>query len=173
MPPAVDVVVDTPVTLTINQLACRAGDLVAIEGDVVEVDLRDLRVAYATDRDALAEMFADPVHMEWYPSPFTLEQTQAWIDRQFERYENDGFGLFVADLLISDASSVSNEYALLDRPMVFLDVPKLLKTARGKGSMVDLDAADEADRAGLALQCRRGTDEPRHGRVAAGHSVSR
>lgn len=33
--------------------------------------------------------------------------------------------LFAADLLITDASSVSNEYALLDRPMVFLDTPDL------------------------------------------------
>ena len=48
--------------------------------------------------------------------------------------------LYLADLLISDASSVSNEYALLDRPMVFLDVPKLLARARKRaGSMLDLD----------------------------------
>lgn len=48
--------------------------------------------------------------------------------------------LFSADLLITDASSVSNEYALLDRPMVFLDVPKLLKVAnRREGAMVDLE----------------------------------
>jgi hypothetical protein len=48
--------------------------------------------------------------------------------------------LFLADLLITDASSVSNEYALLDRPIVFLDVPRLLKVARKRGgAMVDLD----------------------------------
>ena len=48
--------------------------------------------------------------------------------------------LFMADLLITDASSVSNEYALLDRPMVFLDVPELIAKARNaKGAMVDLD----------------------------------
>ncbi len=35
--------------------------------------------------------------------------------------------LFASDLLISDASSVANEYALLDRPMLFMDVPKLLE----------------------------------------------
>ncbi|RMH03739.1 MAG: hypothetical protein D6702_05135 [Planctomycetota bacterium] len=47
--------------------------------------------------------------------------------------------LFLADLLISDASSVSNEYSLLDRPMVFIDVPKLLeKAAKKDGSMMDL-----------------------------------
>jgi hypothetical protein len=48
--------------------------------------------------------------------------------------------LFAADLLITDASSVANEYALLDRPMVFLDVPELLAAAREReGSALDLD----------------------------------
>jgi hypothetical protein len=47
--------------------------------------------------------------------------------------------LFVADLLISDASSVSNEYALVDRPMVFLDVPQLLASMEKKGVALDLD----------------------------------
>ena len=47
--------------------------------------------------------------------------------------------MFVADLLISDASSVANEYALLDRPMVFLDVPELLEAAGGEGSSLDLE----------------------------------
>lgn len=44
--------------------------------------------------------------------------------------------LFVADLLISDASSVTMEYALLDRPVVYLDVPDLIAAAGGsnKGS---------------------------------------
>jgi CDP-glycerol glycerophosphotransferase (TagB/SpsB family) len=44
----------------------------------------------------------------------------------------------VADLLLTDASSVANEFALLDRPMVFLDVPELIEAARQKGA-VDLE----------------------------------
>jgi hypothetical protein len=47
--------------------------------------------------------------------------------------------LFIADLLISDASSVSSEYSLLDRPMVFLDVPDMIRAMRAKGRAVDLD----------------------------------
>ncbi len=47
--------------------------------------------------------------------------------------------LFIADLLITDASSVSSEYSLLDRPMVFLDVPELLEAARQKGVALDLE----------------------------------
>lgn len=45
--------------------------------------------------------------------------------------------LFIADLLISDASSVAFEYTLLDRPIVFIDVPEILDGPRS-GSM-DLD----------------------------------
>ena len=47
--------------------------------------------------------------------------------------------LYAADLLISDASSVSSEYSLLDRPMVFLDVPQLLDGMQRKGVAMDLD----------------------------------
>jgi hypothetical protein len=47
--------------------------------------------------------------------------------------------LYLADLLITDASSVSSEYSLLDRPMIFLNVPKLLeKVSAAENSMVDL-----------------------------------
>jgi len=47
--------------------------------------------------------------------------------------------MFASDLLISDASSASNEYALTDKPMVFLDVPGLIDELRAQGSMIDLD----------------------------------
>jgi len=48
--------------------------------------------------------------------------------------------LFLADLLITDASSVSSEFSLLDRPIVFLDVPMLLaRSLQRKDSMVDID----------------------------------
>jgi hypothetical protein len=79
--------------------------------------------------------------------------------------------LFVADLLVSDASSVSSEYSLLDRPMVFLDVPDMIAAMRAKGRAVDLetwgrkggvtvrwpDEAVEAVRESLAHP-RRGSD---------------
>jgi len=59
--------------------------------------------------------------------------------------------LFASDLLITDASSVSSEYSLLDRPMVFLDVPDLLEQAASKGrSMMDLNTWGR--RAGTVVQ---------------------
>lgn len=48
--------------------------------------------------------------------------------------------LFLADLLITDASSVANEYALLNRPLVFLDVPELIQASRDVGAVVDLES---------------------------------
>ncbi len=47
--------------------------------------------------------------------------------------------LHAADLLISDASSVITEYTLLDRPVVLLNVPKLLKRVLDRGGALDLD----------------------------------
>lgn len=47
--------------------------------------------------------------------------------------------LSIADLLVTDASSVANEYALLDRPIVFIDVPELLALTRKKGALLDLE----------------------------------
>ncbi|MCE9601635.1 MAG: CDP-glycerol glycerophosphotransferase family protein [Gemmatimonadetes bacterium] len=47
--------------------------------------------------------------------------------------------MYAADLLLTDASSVSSEFSLLDRPMVFLDVPQLLAAMSKKGVALDLD----------------------------------
>jgi len=44
--------------------------------------------------------------------------------------------LFVSDLLISDASSTANEFTLLDRPIIFMDVPGLFKKY---SETIDLD----------------------------------
>lgn len=46
--------------------------------------------------------------------------------------------MLASDLLISDASSVATEYALLNRPIVFLDVPELLAAAAAEDDRLDL-----------------------------------
>lgn len=46
--------------------------------------------------------------------------------------------LVAADLLVTDASSVAYEFCLLDRPIIFVDVPKLLAARAGmEGSAMD------------------------------------
>ncbi len=47
--------------------------------------------------------------------------------------------LRAADLLLTDASSAAVEYTLVDRPIIFLDVPKLLQKVRKRAPALDLD----------------------------------
>jgi CDP-glycerol glycerophosphotransferase (TagB/SpsB family) len=47
--------------------------------------------------------------------------------------------LHSADVLLTDASSVALEYTLLDRPILFLDTPKLIKRLKKKAPALDLD----------------------------------
>jgi hypothetical protein len=73
--------------------------------------------------------------IDWFERLAPLEDEHTRLVRDLDVVPS----LFVADLLISDASSVANEYALLDRPIVFLDVPALLEAASGDRSSLDLD----------------------------------
>jgi [ribosomal protein S5]-alanine N-acetyltransferase len=62
--------------------------------DTPRLHLRPLR---ADDLDALNAIQADPDHMRYYPHPFSLEESRAWIDRMQERYERDGLGLLAVE----------------------------------------------------------------------------
>ena len=42
-------------------------------------------------------VLGDARSMRYYPAPFDRAATRAWIDRQVERYERDGFGLLVIE----------------------------------------------------------------------------
>jgi len=50
--------------------------------------------------------------------------------------------LFISDLLISDISSVVNEYTLLDRPMVLIHVPRLISHHKRIEQKRGLEASD-------------------------------
>lgn len=65
------------------------------EGFRLETERLVLRPYRWDDLDDLHAMFSDPEHMRWYPEPFALEGTRAWLERTFERYRNDGFGLWI------------------------------------------------------------------------------
>jgi len=95
-----------------------------------------IRAVRAEDRyDLLVKPHDHPKYrIDWFARLRRLEGAHVRLVRDFDVVPY----LFASDLLISDASSVASEYALLDRPIVFLDVPRVLATARKKGSMVDL-----------------------------------
>jgi hypothetical protein len=88
--------------------------------------------------DLLVKLHDHPkvTSVDWAARLAPLENEHTRIVREFDVIPP----LFLADLLVTDASSVASEYALLDRPMVFLDVPELIAGALAKnGSMADLD----------------------------------
>ena len=93
-----------------------------------------------------------------------------------------------ADLLITDASSVSSEFSLLDRPMVFLDTPRSInKASLREDSQVDLETwgrkggvlVDRPEQATFKRRCPGGRSRLRRsripttkpGRVAAGSGL--
>jgi len=47
--------------------------------------------------------------------------------------------LYAADLLITDMSSVAVEYTLMDRPIIFLDIPMLMRRVAKRAPALDLD----------------------------------
>jgi CDP-glycerol glycerophosphotransferase (TagB/SpsB family) len=73
--------------------------------------------------------------IDWFSRLAPLETEHTRLLREYDSIPS----LFVSDVLISDASSIANEYLLLDRPLVFLDVPRLLASAAGEDDRLDLD----------------------------------
>jgi RimJ/RimL family protein N-acetyltransferase len=71
---------------------------VAVSGVLETPRLRLRRFARdLSDLDALHAIQADPEHMRFYPHPFSREETRAWIERNLERYEELGFGLWAVE----------------------------------------------------------------------------
>ena len=63
----------------------------------LETERLRLRPYRQNDLDDLHAMFSDAEHMTWYPAPFGIEETRGWIDRRFEEYREDGFGLWIVE----------------------------------------------------------------------------
>jgi len=74
--------------------------------------------------------------------------------------------LYVADVLISDVSSVAWEFSLLDRPIIYYHVPGLLAEIRRRGTEVDKDpwgmraGAVVRDCRGLRAEVERALEDP-------------
>jgi hypothetical protein len=73
--------------------------------------------------------------IDWFARLGGLESDRVRLVRDVDVVDY----LRAADLLLTDASSVAVEYTLLDRPMVFIDVPDLLANALRRGAPLDLE----------------------------------
>jgi len=49
------------------------------------------------DADALALVLSDPETMRYYPAPYDRAGVEQWIERNRQRYQNDGVGLWAME----------------------------------------------------------------------------
>jgi hypothetical protein len=107
-------------------------------GNAMELFGEDLIKAFAAsgEYDLLVKPHDHPkASINWFERLAHLEDDHVRLLRTFDSVP----ALYAADVLISDASSIANEYLLLDRPLVFLDVPTLLASAAGEDDRLDLE----------------------------------
>ena len=64
----------------------------------IETKRIGLRKFTASDLDAFAALNSDPKVMQFFPSPLTKEQSVALIDRINKHIDDNGFGLWAAEL---------------------------------------------------------------------------
>jgi RimJ/RimL family protein N-acetyltransferase len=62
--------------------------------ETLRLRLRELR---PDDLDALNAIQSDPEHMRFYPHPFSMEESRAWIEKNLVRYEVLGYGLWAVE----------------------------------------------------------------------------
>jgi [ribosomal protein S5]-alanine N-acetyltransferase len=63
----------------------------------LETDRLVLRPLTLDDVDALEAVIGDAETMRWYPAPFDHDGVVAWVAKQLQRYERDGFGLLAVE----------------------------------------------------------------------------
>jgi ribosomal-protein-alanine N-acetyltransferase len=62
---------------------------------ILETTRLRLRELVPTDLDFVARMMADPDVAHYYERRFSRADSQIWLDRQLERYRQDGHGLWL------------------------------------------------------------------------------
>ncbi|QUG41650.1 GNAT family N-acetyltransferase [Psychrobacillus sp. INOP01] len=65
---------------------------------VLETQRLLLRQYKVEDIIPLHSIFSDTETMKFYPAPFSFQQTKDWINRNQDRYKNDGYGLWAVCL---------------------------------------------------------------------------
>jgi [ribosomal protein S5]-alanine N-acetyltransferase len=64
---------------------------------ILETERLKLRHFLPADLDELASILTDPETMQYYERPFTVAESERWIAQNLDRYETDGFGLWVIE----------------------------------------------------------------------------
>jgi len=61
---------------------------------ILETPRLSLRELVPEDADALARILSDPETMRYYPAPYDRAGVERWIERNRQRYKEDGVGLW-------------------------------------------------------------------------------
>jgi len=67
-----------------------------------------LREFTSHDADALALVLSDPETMRYYPAPYNRAGVEQWIERNRQRYQDDGVGLWAMELTKTQDSEVQD-----------------------------------------------------------------
>ncbi len=68
-----------------------------------------LREFTSQDADALALVLSDPETMRHYPAPYDRAGVERWIERNRQRYQDDGVGLWAMELTAPQDTEVQND----------------------------------------------------------------
>jgi [ribosomal protein S5]-alanine N-acetyltransferase len=81
---------------------------------IIETSRLLIREYFTDDIAMLHKILSDPITMCFWPEPFTVDQTNAWVERSMTSYAENGFGRFAVLLkqtgeLIGDAGILKSE----------------------------------------------------------------
>jgi ribosomal-protein-alanine N-acetyltransferase len=85
-----------------DQSTLRSGTAAVAGGLVLETSRLLLRKFTLKDAEALELCLGDPIAMEFYPAALDRQGVEGWIQRNLDRYERDGHGLWAMVLKDSD-----------------------------------------------------------------------
>ena len=71
---------------------------------ILETGRLRLREFVPEDADALAAVLGDPIAMQHYPAAFDRQGIEAWIARNIERYQQNGYSLWA--MLLKDSGEL-------------------------------------------------------------------
>ena len=83
-------------------------DLRQTTKEVLQTARLRLREFTPQDADALALVLSDPETMRYYPAPYDRIGVEQWIERNRQRYQDDGVGLWAMELTKTQESEVRN-----------------------------------------------------------------
>ena len=82
-------------TMSFDEEECAISDSGKV---ILETERLFLREMNTGDFDSLYKVLSDPDIMQYYPYKFDEDRVRDWIDRNIQRYHDDGFGLWAVCL---------------------------------------------------------------------------